>query len=168
MDEHGLPRGEGNIDRTCKRLDMAPPRVLRLLLGAIEPVALGKFALKAFQTKGCREAAKGPMLKLAEYVLEKDRTSAAPFGGDLRMIVQSWKARNEQLGRRARDLALPVNWAESGFYSVFENDGKWWVKDKLSGETAVIKDCTGREELVGGNPVEFQQDDGELVLHGRF
>ena len=83
LDEHGLPRGEASIDRRCKRLDMVPPRVLRLLLGAIEPVALGKFALKAFQTKGAKEVAKGPMLELVEYVLEKGRTSAAPFGGDL-------------------------------------------------------------------------------------
>ena len=45
LEEHGLPRGEGNIDRNCKRLDMVPSRVLRLLLGAIEPVALGKFAM---------------------------------------------------------------------------------------------------------------------------
>ena len=55
----GSPAEKDALTGIFKRLDMVPPRTLRLLLSAIEPVALGKFAMKACQATGRHRGGEG-------------------------------------------------------------------------------------------------------------
>ena len=149
LDEYGLPKGEPNIHRNYKRWDQCPPRTLRLLLNAVEPVAFNKFSMKAFQPKGCKEVQRLAMLALMGYVLEIDQSSCVSHGGDVRAIAENWARRNDALGHRGRDLRLPVSWSTCGFYQVTIHKGRAWVEEKFSGEEVVIEEFDGCVDLVG-------------------
>ena len=79
-----------------------------------------------------------------EFVLGISRLAKVTHGGDMREIAMYWKLLNEKLGRRGRDLTLPIDWSSSGFFSALYLDGSWIVKERFTGvEVELQVDASG-------------------------
>lgn len=110
--------GAHTLHRNFTSWAHVPPRFLKWLLSAQEPISLSKFSMKAITTQGAKEPNKETMLELLEFMsdIPKDMTL-----GDLRQLSDLKDflgKRNIANGRRCHSLRLPVEWGASGFYLI--------------------------------------------------
>lgn len=95
-----------------------PPRFLKWLLSAQEPIALSKFSMKAITTQGAKEPNKETMLELLEFMSDIPKDMML---GDMRMLSdlnEFLSKRNIMNGRRCHSLQLPVEWATAGLFLI--------------------------------------------------
>ena len=118
-----------------------PPRYMKLVLEHLEPVALSRYALKAITSHGAKEPNKDQMLELLEFMTLIPRTQHLGEERNLEALAEFLSRKNEQNNRRCRELPLPVDWQQKGFYSI-EQQGddhrSYAIKDQYAQEEVHI------------------------------
>jgi len=117
------------IPRKYQNWAQVPPGYILALLSAMEPVALGKQALKVYIMKGKKTMKREAIDYLFEFTTGvTPQTSIPPKLRNMAGLKAHFKALNEKRGRPARDVVLPVAWASDGIYHLEAIDGEVWVK----------------------------------------
>lgn len=112
---------------------------LEAILAATEPRAFSGHALAACRKTGRRTNPKSVLLELLEF--------STGIGGDTYIGTDGpWKLQsnletaatklNEVGTRRARDLALPPNWPQDGFYEVIADSDKLYINHRYMKENS--------------------------------
>ena len=118
-----------------------PPRYMKLVLEHLEPVALSRFALKAITSHGAKEPNKDQMLELMEFMTLIPRTQHLGEERNLEALAEFLGRKNEQSNRRCRELTLPVDWQQKGFYSIEQqgdNHCSYLIKDQYAQEEVQV------------------------------
>lgn len=90
---------------------------LKAMLSAIEPIAFSALSLRGMIERGKREVSKRSLTELIEFASGCDYDT--PLNGDLRHIPTLHRALSDMSrarGRLGRDLRLPPNFDEVGFF----------------------------------------------------
>jgi hypothetical protein len=118
-----------------------PPKYMKLVLEHLEPVALSRYALKAITSHGAKEPNKDQMLEILEFMTLVPRTQHLGEERSLDALAEFMGRKNEQSNRRCRELTLPVDWQQKGFYSIEQqgdNHGSYRIKDQYASEEVHI------------------------------
>lgn len=116
-------------------------QTLGYLLEMCEEITFNPHSLKALLKRGQRKIPKEPLLECVEFLTDMPRDVQIKTCGTLGNSVDLLSSKNDQNGRRGRDLRLPPNWSFSGvgfFDMVFEGN-KPFLKERFSGRQAEIK-----------------------------
>lgn len=92
---------------------------LKYLLRNIEPISLGPFAVRGLIPSGRREIDVQEACRVIEFTTGMDESTG--LSGELRFVrhfLDQAQAYNERNNRPARDLRLPPQWTESGWYRI--------------------------------------------------
>jgi hypothetical protein len=105
-----------------------PHHYLMDLLGHCEPCAFSKAALKGMMQGMKKMEAKAELLRLLTFISDIPGEQAIlanlrNMGDQRTLFIQA----NEALGRRARDMVLPVIWQVDGVYQAQERDKQYWL-----------------------------------------
>lgn len=93
--------------------------LLKRMLAAAKPVAFSEFILKALAKRGSRDIARVELNRLLEFVTNMEDTTLISISCRYEGPLLSWtKATSIALGRRGRDIQLPVDWSSNGVYEV--------------------------------------------------
>lgn len=94
---------------------------LKAMLSAIEPIAFSAFSLRGLLERGKREVSKRSVTDVLEFVTGLDYDT--PLTGDMKYLPKLHTmliATAEKLGRKGRDLQLPPDWNEVGYYQLLD------------------------------------------------
>lgn len=136
---------ESTVPHTYTTLGMSPHglslKLLKAFFRGMEPQSLGRHSLRALVPENRREVQYSDMLELLEFMTDLD--PATPITGDLRRtdeLFNELQSRNLANNRRARELLLPPNWQEKGFYQIRDHNGdKLVLYDKIEELDTVVK-----------------------------
>ena len=139
IDTEGCGRsGDGELSRPVPMiyltLGSTPARPwLEGIISRLEPVSLGKFALKALLKGRSKHVNKSDLLQLIERMTNYNVNT--PFADDSRNIEETMLPEmiqlNEMRGRPCRDLKLPFDWEKDGAYSLSAHQGAIWLSFKM-------------------------------------
>ena len=133
------------IHRNFTTWSLVPPAQIRLILSAVEPVALSDRNLGSTKVRGMREVPRLPMVQLIEYVF--DKKAQDPVGTERRVsaIIEEFKSLNEENGRPAQYLVFPLDFGKYGRYRKAQrpSDGATIIYAYPSGQFVDITDRFG-------------------------
>ena len=113
---------------------------LTFLLEQLEPVTCSKHSLKALLKKGQRKVPKPMLLELLEFICDWPPDGDWIALGSVGILLEHLGEKNNEQGRRARDLKLPFTWAEVGVFSFRLVDGKAFLADRYTHKEVAIDD----------------------------
>lgn len=119
---------------------VATQEQLNSILERCEPVSLSHYAMKGALRKGQRRVPKTFLLEVLEYISrdpkDADWTKLETFGE----VVNHYVEMNQNTGRRARELQMPVSWPDHGIYEVFKAADIMMLRHRFTGEENSIHD----------------------------
>ena len=122
------------IPRKYRQWSVVPPAYMVELLSTLEPVSLGKQALKVYAPKGKKTLKRQALEQLWEFVTGIVPTAnITPKQRNMEKFKKDLIKVNLQRGRLARDMVLPVHWGDDGHYTIekdIEKPGLARVKNK--------------------------------------
>ena len=128
-------------NKNFNKLDNMPLVHLRIWLKTMEPVACSDAQVKSLISRGSREESRTSLAELMEFMTDLD-PSVPIFSGTVRddIAMKTFSDHlvkvNESLGRRARDLPLPADWAKHGFYLIMFISGKAFLLNRFTNQIA--------------------------------
>lgn len=144
----GSPRAEAAEDMSTVVLHRnytawgdIPPRYQGHILTSCEPISLGRANLKSLVRKGCKEPARASLNELREYIT--DIPDGQYIGeAQLSLITEFVMEKNEEKGRRARELHLPPAWQRDGHFlpEVVEEKRGVQITERWTGHSIVLED----------------------------
>jgi hypothetical protein len=147
-----------DIPRKYRQWSALPPGYLVELLSALEPVSMGKQALKVYAPKGKKTLKRAALEQLWEFVTGIPPTAnITPKQRNMEKLKQDVQKVNVQRGRVARDIVLPVNWGTDGHYFVeidSENPGLAKLKTKHNEKAQMFKVSPSDFELEGPSQLQ--------------
>jgi len=116
----------------------APAPFLQFVLQQLEPAALSLHAQRGLLRAGQRLVPKVTLLEILTFAVDQEPTANWEHlsVGDL---IARLGDLNRELGRRGRDLRMPISWAEQGHYKATVEAGQVMLKN-LVGEVRAVED----------------------------
>lgn len=109
----------------------ASAELLSHILNRLEPVVFNSFSFRAFMKRGMKRIPKPPLLEVLEFVTDCSPDTPIDSFENVGALIQWLSDRNIDLGRRAREMSLPMRWATDGVYSTQIREGVVFLVDKF-------------------------------------
>lgn len=109
----------------------ASPELLSHLLNRLEPVVFNPFSFRAFMKRGMKRIPKAPLLETLEFVTDCSPDTPLNSFENIGALIDWLASRNHDLGRRAREMGLPIEWSTDGIYAAKVRDSTVFLVDKF-------------------------------------
>lgn len=146
-------------------------KFLKLLLFNTEPVSFSPFAIKAMAKRGSRDASKANLCELIEFVTSIEPT--VTISGDERKwenLVQRMADLNAARGHLGRNLPLPPDWQQNGFYKIVCTDPELTIQSlagkQIQAQAAMLAAVPDRSQIFIAK--NFSQKRAAIQAEGTF
>lgn len=115
--------------------------LLGFLLSRCEEVAFSKHSLKALLKRNQRKISKEPLLEMIEFATDMPKDLNIQSCATIGNLADLLTTKNEDNGRRARDLRLPAVWSKPGVgvFSVVFEGGRPFLTERFRNTQSEIK-----------------------------
>ena len=112
------------IHRNFGQWNKVPPKHLVTILHLTDPLAFNQKVLKNICTKGQKVPPKDKLPEPLEFATNIDPGSELGDLRSIRELTTMARAKNQVLGKRAKELVVPADWQEVGIYKLSVDGGQ--------------------------------------------
>ena len=138
LDEHRAELANKPMPKWGATWSDSPVMSIATLLGDIEPTVLSMSNLKLTGRKHSKCLPKASVMQLFEFCTDLDPGALVVKFDRYVDMVQWVCTRNENAGRKATCVTLPVNWDEDGIYTAVHSEGHWWLQNRFTDQAVKL------------------------------
>lgn len=129
-----------SLHRNYNTWGSIPVAYWKYWLSMAQPISFSINNLKSLLTKGQREIPKPPLMQLAEFEFGLDLESLVGDERGVMPLSSLLKQMAQSRGSLGKNLQLPVNWKDQGYYSCAVVEGELVIQNRYSGSSAAMPD----------------------------